>query len=485
MSSASSRSPRVLILLVTLYLPAVLVGLQAVVDTDIWWHLRTGQWIVEHRAVPTVDPFSTYGQGKPWIEYSWLFDLTVYGLYRLFGLRGIAVYGFVACLAIVVALSRLLGRIEPRPARVAALTSIALVSMVPILSPRSYLVSIVAFIVVLDAVLRARSAPRTRALGWLPVVFALWANIHIQFVYGLAILAVATLDSMVPRRASDEAWRGPSLRTWLLVDVLCLLATLATPYHIRIYGVLRDVSAQTGVYYFNLEMQAMQFREVWHWVTLGLVLAAAFMAGRRPPSRFLAVISAMGVFVSFRSGRDVWFVVVCAAVVLATAGRAPAVASAVASPVRAGTRWRAVAVATIAFAMLLARQSGAVLDARVRREFPVDAATAVVAGRYHGPLYNHFNWGGYLIWRLPDMPVSMDGRSHVHGDARIVQSMRTWAGVGDWRADPELTAAGVVIAAVDSPLASLLGRDEDFREVYGDSVARVFVPARAPAARRP
>ncbi len=467
-----------LILLVALYLPAVLVGLQAVVDTDIWWHLRTGQWIVEHGTIPTLDPFSTYGQGKPWIEYSWLFDLAIHALYRLFGLRGIAVYGFVACLAIVVTLSRLLGRIEPRPARVAAVTSIALVSMVPILSPRSYLVSIVAFIVVLDAVLRARAEARSRPLWWLPVLFALWANIHIQFVYGLAILALATLDAMLPRRASDDASSGPPLRTWLVVDVVCLLATLATPYHVRIYGVLRDVSAQTGVYYFNLEMQAMQFREIWHWVALGLVLSAAFMAGRRPPSRFLAVMSTLGVFVSFRSGRDVWFVVVCATVVLATAGRSPAGATSHVFPVGRRTRWRAVAVATIAFAMLLARQSGAVLDARVRREFPADAAAAVAAGGYSGPLYNHFNWGGYLIWRLPQMLVSMDGRSHVHGDARIVQSMRTWAGVGDWRADPDLIAAGVVIAAVDAPLASLLRRDDRFREVYADSVARVFVPAR-------
>src|SRR6187200_1203291 len=33
-------------------------------DQDIWWHLRTGQWIAEHGQVPVTDPFSQYGQGK-------------------------------------------------------------------------------------------------------------------------------------------------------------------------------------------------------------------------------------------------------------------------------------------------------------------------------------------------------------------------------------------------------------------------------------
>src|ERR1700722_13017539 len=44
-----------------------------IVDPDIWWHLRTGDWIVAHHSVPFTDPFSSYGMGKPWAAYSWLF----------------------------------------------------------------------------------------------------------------------------------------------------------------------------------------------------------------------------------------------------------------------------------------------------------------------------------------------------------------------------------------------------------------------------
>src|SRR5262245_1106945 len=55
-------------------------------DPDIWWHLRVGKWICEHGATPFTDPFSQIGQGEPWVAYSWLFELLMYGLHQVFGL---------------------------------------------------------------------------------------------------------------------------------------------------------------------------------------------------------------------------------------------------------------------------------------------------------------------------------------------------------------------------------------------------------------
>src|SRR5512134_588720 len=69
---------RRLTLLFLLYLIPISNGLRPIVDPDVWWHLRTGQWIIEHGAVPRADVFSTFGTGKPWIAYSWLFEVIVY-----------------------------------------------------------------------------------------------------------------------------------------------------------------------------------------------------------------------------------------------------------------------------------------------------------------------------------------------------------------------------------------------------------------------
>jgi hypothetical protein len=74
--------------------------------------------------------------------------------------------------------------------------------------------------------------------------------------------------------------------------------------------------------------------------------------------------------------------------------------------------------------------------------------------------------------------VALDGRTNLHGDERIERFGRTWSGAPGWQDDPDLSAAGVVIAPVDSPLASLLARDGRFALDYEDELARVYVARR-------
>jgi hypothetical protein len=473
--SAHTVQARWLVLLALLYSIGAVIAVRPVIDLDIWWHLRTGQWIAGHGTVPHTDPFSSFGAGKPWVAYSWLFDLAIYGLYRAFGLGGVVLYHLALVLLIIFGLLRLVRQREARLPRAAAITAVGILAATPVLGPRSYLVSIACFILVLDAVLRARTPDGVRSLWLLPPLFVLWANIHIQFVYGLFVIGIAIADAVIARlRARPEAY--PPLKPLVLTLAACLAATLITPYHVRLYATLLDIGRQTGVYWFNTEMVALQFRQLSDWAALGLTLAAAFALGRGPISLTLVILFSSGLFISFRSNRDVWFVVVVATVMVASLARPTA--DRVPTTDAWSLRWIGLApilVALTVSAAMLTRLSPARLDAAVARTFPMDAARAVEQGHYEGPLYNHFNWGGYLIWRLPGLPVSMDGRSHVHGDERIRRSIRTWAGADEWQSDPELATAGIVIAEVDTSLASLLRLDARFDEVYADGVARGFV----------
>src|SRR5690242_19956194 len=70
----------------TLYAVWFAVHYRAVYDADIWWHLRAGDWVLNHHSVPQTDWLSTSSQGKPWVLYSWGFDTLVEALYRAFGL---------------------------------------------------------------------------------------------------------------------------------------------------------------------------------------------------------------------------------------------------------------------------------------------------------------------------------------------------------------------------------------------------------------
>lgn len=66
-----------------------LLGCQELFDSDIWWHLRAGTWILEHHAIPRVDPFTFGSIGRPWIDLHWLFQLALVSAYRVGGVAGL------------------------------------------------------------------------------------------------------------------------------------------------------------------------------------------------------------------------------------------------------------------------------------------------------------------------------------------------------------------------------------------------------------
>ena len=69
----------------------------------------------------------------------------------------------------------------------------------------------------------------------------------------------------------------------------------------------------------------------------------------------------------------------------------------------------------------------------------------------------------------------MDGRTNLHGDQRIEQSVNTWSGLRGWESDPELMKARLVISGVKDALTNLMRTDPRFKLVYEDAISAVFV----------
>src|SRR5207247_9639682 len=126
---------RSFLLAVLLALPAIGVLRSKVnlEDADIWWHLRTGEWILSHHMLPLTDPFSLHGAGKEWVAYSWLFEVLVFRLHQWFGLSGILYYNVVLSIAITAAVFTLIKRFEPAFISVVGLAAISIVSMLSVL----------------------------------------------------------------------------------------------------------------------------------------------------------------------------------------------------------------------------------------------------------------------------------------------------------------------------------------------------------------
>ena len=461
--------------LAVLYAMPCALAFRASSSPDVWWHLRVGQWVLEHHAAPWADPFSLYANDRPFIAYSWLFEVVIYSLYHALGPWGLIAYVMAGAIGVTVGVHRLIRMARP-PMVVELLLLLGwAITLTAYVTARAWFVSMAAFVIEVGVLLAARRRPR---LLWvLPVVFAVWANVHIVFVYGLVLLALAAAEPVIDRLTGRNTSEAPApLGTMLLVLAVSTAATLLNPYHVRVYLAVRDFWRARGQFDYINELVAPQFRTVWDWVVLAAALAATFALARMPRLRaFFVMLLALAVAVSFRSQHHSWMVVVVAAVMVpAVPWSGLGVARLAVRPIDVG------AIAGLVLVIMLATVAGrgvstSSLQTWLEKPFPAAAVRVIKERGYRGPLYNDLDWGSYLIWALPELPVSIDGRTYLQGDRRILRSIATWSGQPDWDLDPELAAARLVVARRTSSLAGLLRRDSKFEMVHEDELAAVFV----------
>ena len=446
-------------------------------DPDVWLHLRTAEWVIQHRAVPRQDSFSSTMAGQPWVDYTWLFDLVVDGCYRLAGLRGLVAFGSLAMLAITAAVLALIRRWQKSWLLGGIFAAMAIAGVLPLASPRPWLFTLLFFAWELHLLLSAAEDRVPRRLLWLVPLFVIWANVHIQFTLGLFVLGLAVVESIVarfiPETLVDRASSAISWRWMLGIFGLCVAATLMNPYHARLYVVAVQLLGQVELWNQITELQAMSFRYSMHWVVLFTAIDAAVAWGARRQMRLLlALLFPFALYFSFRSQRDQWVVVIVGVTMLAYATRGLALPR---SFLRPRQRWAIGGIVALGCAALWPFLSERRLAESLARDFPVQAVAELQRTGYAGPMFNPYPWGGYLTYFYRQQPVCMDGRTLVYGAARIVQHAKTLGGMKGWRDDPDLTRAGFALVESRSALCALLRLDPQFEVKYADDVATLFV----------
>ncbi|WP_020471018.1 hypothetical protein [Zavarzinella formosa] len=447
------------------------VAVQPRIAEDTWWHLAVGRWIADHGTIPETDPFSLRGQTEniPWRAYSWLFETLLFQVFQRFGLDGALMLRFLLSAASAVSVCAYLGNRTRGFWTGPVLAAIVMPAFWPLFTERPWhmtIIGVVATLRVLDQLLTRPTS--LRRVIWLVPVYALWANIHIQFVLGLGLLGAGLGVALVRHRRQPAV---SSVGTLLILWPLCALATLANPYHVNLYRVVWEYATQTGALSLIDELAPPRLRDWWTWPLIFLGFLAALKLLRDGFPLWETTLLAIGLFFALRMQRDAWFGTLLAARTLLRPG------GAIPQP------WTPIVWPALGFVLVrLLWASGLAahqpIDDIVRREYPVEAVTWVKANRPPGPLFNTFDWGGYLIWELPEYPVSMDGRSNLYGDEQLSQHVRTLTTPDGWQTDSVFQNSRLVILPVmtngkELPLVTELRKT--WQVAYEDAAAIVFV----------
>jgi len=456
----------------------------SVLDLDIWWHLKTGDWIAQHHAVPHNGLFTWTAADRPWAAYSWGYEVLLSRAYAWFGLLGIGLYGTLLTLGVAWSIYWMVRRLSGRFWPACGLAIVTCSAFLFNLMPRPVFFSMMLFCVTLTLLLEANRTGHVQLLYWLPLVFLLWANLHIQFIYGLLVVGLFTLVSVAERLTQRAGWspawlRPPTLPAATLVAVLaaCFVATCIGPYSFHLYQVIFQYAQARAPYRMIMELQPLNFRAGSHYVQLLLMAFAFFAVGRQTKiDAFKLSLLAIASAVAFRTMRDAWFICIPAAA---------CIADSLANEAQEEAResWlQSVGVAAVVAALLLlfARSADFTtrgLDRAISSFLPVNAVNYLHKHPAPGPLYNTIDWGGFLTWYMPDYPVAVDGRTDLYGDDLIEQFFNTANGADSYPNDAYLNQAGVVILQKNKNLANLLQSDPRFQLVYQDALAVVFVRA--------
>lgn len=474
-----------------------ILAVAATPDPDMWWHVRTGEYIAQN-GLPRADVFSFTMPGAPWLTHEWLSEVLMWSVYRAAGFDGL---GLCFAAVVVAAFWILYLACEGRPYVACLVVSLAaLVASVSVgIRPQMFnLLFLAAFVHTIERFRDSSAAARATAgtaslqcLWLLPVLTVAWANLHSGFMLGVALLLCHACGDglqMWLGRPEPRALDRRGIVSLLLTAACCLVAALANPRGLELLAYsFETLGARYVAKGWVIEWASPSFHDVTAWPFAGLlavgVVAWAFSPRRAAVADVLLFVgtAAAGLY----SARHMALFaiaaapIVCRSLVHCVEGTSFHAELTGATPERATTQLRRALYATVAAGMIvLAVVHGhynlRAFDRATGAKFPVAAVDFIEREGMTGQrCYNHYGWGGYLIWR--GIPVFVDGRADVYGDDFLRTYVKAHFTQEDWRQPLDEYAVDFVLIERDGRLRTLLLATREWREVYRDHVASVLV----------
>ena len=389
-------------------------------DPDFFWHLQTGAWIWEHRALPDKFLFVSAPPASPEVVQRftmtsyWMMQVLLHLAHAAGGLGGIVALRFLLLALLLLAL--FLGK-EGDDFVFLGLLSFAVVILwqFPVERPQYVSFIFFGFLFVLLGGIRtagSRAALLTRGSA-IPLLMLLWANCHGGYVVGLGIIALWLLAESLKRlHPALEPLPPERYRILLAAGAAGVLASFLNPntYHVFEVALLPPwMTANVQEYRSTIEMYRL-YAEQWvilYWALLGLSVAGLLLSWRRPDLTGIALIAVTGYF-SFTRVRYIPFFLVVAVLVSCRLFSAPRfVGKARVAFAAAGL---AVGLLFLGDAAKMYRNSSWCTEVNDYL-FPVKAADFIRNEGLRGNMFNLYAWGGYLRWRLAPTEVFIDGRN--------------------------------------------------------------------------
>ena len=413
---------------------AAIAAVAPIRSYDYFWHLTTGRWIVEHRAIPQFDPLAVASAHVPWINGEWLYEIVLYALHGIGGDAGISIISAmlaaaifaiavlitsqdagVALLIAAVGFAGASDRLGVRPAAAAALLIVIAIGLLGS---------------------RLRLAPLTIAYVCLTIV---WINVHPSALLApvLALISILQIRSAggspagpPPARRQEAKTRqraagGPAdepsaLRSIILAGASAI-ALLVNPYGWNaILAPLRLTSEIHSGAFVNAEWLPSTFAFFpLLYVTIGAVLLLFIGTKEKRANAWRLVIFALLAALAIRYVRNQGLYFAALPLLVPPIGNFSR---------RVSNGIAACALIPLAWVFQHDAHRPGIDDER----FPARAVAALKSYNLPGNIYNVDQFGGLIEWTFyPERRALTDGRNElfrefIEADAVAHRDSRAW-----------------------------------------------------------
>jgi hypothetical protein len=437
-------------------------------DPDTWWHIATGRWILAHGKIPTSDPFSWTAHGRAWVAHEWGTDLLFSVMNHWLGPASLLLLAGLLIGAAFLLLASALRIVSNNEWVVALCLGAAFYPSMLMWSLRPHLISIVFVALFLRAFIAARFRGQVRALWWLVPATAIWSNLHAGFISGVILVWIFAVVTVIERKPDAKIFAGVALAT--------TVAGALNPAGLGIYPfALYLAKVSSNVQEWQPPNLRTPFGMVFALFALGTLVFAGMIV--KKVDRALLALAGGFIFLGFGAVRNVpvtsFMAVPCLACALASWGKIP-------MP-RLETGMGRFALVGLTVVALLAgmgltannlagKSSSQLLSERF---FPSHAAE-FMSRQPSGRMANPYDWGGYLIWKTPRFPVSIDGRADMYGtkllhDDQVLEKLQP-----GWSDYLEREHVRYVLWKRSLPLTQALMLDPGWNLVFRDRTSVVF-----------
>jgi hypothetical protein len=463
------------LLLVSAGLPGVLN------DFDTFWHVASGQVMLDTYAIPDRDPFSHTMQGEPWMVHEWLAQIIFASVYTVGGWPLVALVPALMLAATVVIIAISVAR-HLSALHTAMLCLLAVIMALPHLLARPHVLAWPVMAWWTAELVRAADKERSPP-WWLLLVMVMWANLHGSFVLGLGLFGLLAGEVTVKQWRRDRRFTLPW--GWVLFGALALVASTLTPHGLdKIFYVFtvmgQEVQLSLIGEWRSPDFQSFSPLQLW----LFLSLAAALCLGLRLPwTRVLIVLVLL--HLALRHQRYIELVGFLTPIFVAAPlgpqlrALAGPQAGSLAALFSGWLRPLPTAAIVTVTALVVTFSTYTMRNIEPGKATPEAALAAVRAAGIEGPVLNHHDFGGYLIHA--GVPTFIDGRSDLFGD-KFLMDYHEAQSLTAAEALPRLLEAHAIEWTLLTPRTSavtLLDRLEGWRRLYADDTAVVHVRSEA------